>query len=615
MIHHNLIDEQIVKLNREYLRLHQEKEDLFWATKMGLTKDYQAFNEAEARLQAFRQDVHRLRHCREMLASEAIEPRQAETLRGWVHFYEANVIENPEAQRLADKLVTMESDLAKARGEMNLGYVDPATGAWQKAGSVELMLKVGAADSEALREACYQGLESIEEYAITHGFLEIVKERNRLARLLGYEDYYDYKVNTTEGFGKAQLFGWLDDLEERTRGALQRYLAEVKAEKGEGALKPWNFRYATQGDAVKDLDPYLGFGDALSRWGRSFAALGISYEQAVLQLDLVARPGKYENGFCHAPVVPFEDAEGRVRAAVNFTSLAVPGQVGSGARAAKTLFHEGGHAAHFANILMGAPCFSQEFAPTSIAFAETQSMFLDSLLEDADWLARYARDAAGKSIPWEVIEKATRLGQPAKALFARSLMIVCYAEKALYEMPDEALTPANVRRAFVEIERRLYGLDRCPRPTLAVPHLLAGESSCIYHGYVLAQAGVAQTRWYFLDLYGHLTDNPAIGPRLKNVYWRPGNARRFVDFIEQLTGKPFAMDALVEDASLSADEAVAAQKKKIERLAEAPPFTGKVELDCSLRMVHGDRLIASTEDMDFAAVAKRYEEWLKTVNA
>jgi hypothetical protein len=34
----------------------------------------------------------------------------------------------------------------------------------------------------------------------------------------------------------------------------------------------------------------------------------------------------------------------------NFTSLATPSQVGSGRTALVTLLHEGGHAAHFANI-------------------------------------------------------------------------------------------------------------------------------------------------------------------------------------------------------------------------------------------------------------------------
>jgi hypothetical protein len=92
----------------------------------------------------------------------------------------------------------------------------------------------------------------------------------------------------------------------------------------------------------------------------------------------------------------------------------------------------GGHAAHFANVLQRSPFFrclflaltvedgvslrspapeaaapvpdvcpplracpatcSQERAPTSVAYAETQSMFLDSLAGDAAWLGRFARN-------------------------------------------------------------------------------------------------------------------------------------------------------------------------------------------------------------------------------
>lgn len=43
-----------------------------------------------------------------------------------------------------------------------------------------------------------QGLRSIGPF-VGPQFIEIVKERNRLARLLGYEDFYDYKVGNTGG--------------------------------------------------------------------------------------------------------------------------------------------------------------------------------------------------------------------------------------------------------------------------------------------------------------------------------------------------------------------------------------------------------------------------------
>lgn len=49
------------------------------------------------------------------------------------------------------------------------------------------------------------------------------------------------------------------------------------------------------------------------------------------------------------------------------------------------------------------------------------------------------------------------------------------------------------------------------RPLLSVPHILADESSCYYHGYVLAEMSVHQTRSHFLAKYGHIVDNPNVG--------------------------------------------------------------------------------------------------------
>ena len=578
---------------------------------MGLSPDYEAFNRAEGRLNEFRNDTGHLNACRAMLNEDGLSAEQKTTLEGWVAFFKANVVEEGAARAEAEAIIARESTLALARRGMELGYIDPQTGEKKRASSIELALKVTSDPDEAVREACFKGLESIERYVLENGFLELVRARNHFAKSLGYADYYDYKVQTTEGMSKEQLFVWLDDLVARTDQAAKCHVDAVVARHGERALQPWNWRHLTQGDAVRELDPFMPFDDALARWGKSFAAMGITYEQAVMQLDLVQRQGKYENGFCHAPVVTFEDAEGRVRGAINFTSNAVAGQMGSGKRAAETLFHEGGHAAHFANILMGAPCFSQEFAPTSTAFAETQSMFCDSLLDDADWLVRYAKDKNGHAIPWEVIERSIRLAQPAKAGYLRNLLIVCYAEKALYELADEDLTAEQVLAAFVAIERKLSFIARCPRPTLAVPHLLAGESSCIYHGYVLAMGGVAATRHFFLERDGYLTDNPQIGPTLRETYWRPGNRYTFADFVARLSGRPFSMDALVEDVSASVEEEIAREREQVEKQKARPLFTGPVELDGEIRIVHGAELIATTKETSFEGVCARFAAWVE----
>src|SRR5262249_57567884 len=186
---------------------------------------------------------------------------------------------------------------------------------------------------------------------------------------------------------------------------------------------------------------------------------------------------KYQNGFCHSPVPAWFDEQGRwVPSHINFTAEAKPDQIGSGLRAINTLFHEGGHAAHFAHVLQNSPCFSQEYAPTSMAYAETQSMFCDSLLNDADWLVRYARNLRGETIPSELIRDRVTTTQQVRAFDERSIAVVPYFESALYRLPDSELTPTAVLNLARETELRVLGMESS-RPLLAIPHLLNHESA------------------------------------------------------------------------------------------------------------------------------------------
>ena len=90
-------------------------------------------------------------------------------------------------------------------------------------------------------------------------------------------------------------------------------------------------------------------------------------------------------------------------------------------------------------------------------------------------------------------------------------------------MGDEDLTAGRVLWWAGEGGQRILGVAVGPRPLLAIPHLLNQESAASYHGYLLANMAVYQTRAYFDREYGCLTDNPAIGPALAEHYWARGN--------------------------------------------------------------------------------------------
>jgi Zn-dependent oligopeptidase len=601
------------RLAEEFLNVHTSKEDLFWETKMGLGADpkesQRKLSQAEIAAQQFIQDARRISALTELLPRAANESER-KALDGWVRLFEANAIADPAARKLSEKIIELEGDLQNARGQMKLGYIDPNTGSFIPA-TTNLLSNISLMDAnEAMRKAAFEGRKSIESFAIEHGFLEIVKKRNELGRMLGYEDYYDMKVQRTEGFSKRELFRLLDDLETRTRTAAKRSIDEFARERGEEAIRPWNFGYYRSGSLSKERDPYFPFEYSLENWVHSFAALGIRYRNATLTLDLIDRKGKYENGFMHGPVPSFYNKGKWNAARINFTANALPDRVGAGPRALQTLFHEGGHAAHFSNVLQDAPCFAQEFAPTSVAYAETQSMFLDSILSDADWQTRYLRSRAGESMPWQLIEKAIRVTQPFEAFAIRSMLTVCYVEQALYEMSDAELTKENVLAMMRDVERRLQFLSEAPTPVLSVPHLLAGESSAYYHGYVLAEMAVYQTREYFEEKYGYIMDNPQVGPELAATYWAPGNSEKFFDLVERLTGKPFSADAIVRNATYTADEAAAIAKKKVEKLPSIPEYNGPLDLDALIRVVHGHERITEFRNGEFSRANEEFKRWV-----
>jgi oligoendopeptidase F len=330
-----------------------------------------------------------------------------------------------------------------------------------------------------------------------------------------------------------------------------------------------------------------------------------------LELDLLERQGKFQNGICHGPIPTYFDAQGRwVPGQINFTANATPSQVGSGARAINTLFHEGGHAAHFANVTQNSPCFSQEFAPTSMAYAETQSMFCDSLLGDADWLKRYAKNAVGESIPDAMIHAQIMATQPFAAYAERGILVVPYFERALYQLPDNELETERVLALARGCEKHILGVDIGPRPLVAIPHLLNQESAAAYHGYLLANMAVYQTRAYFERKYGYLTDNPAIGPLLAEHYWSPGNSITHNDTLVNLTAEPFNAKYLADECNKTVEQAWQdAQEQMSGAASRIYPNCSNRDLDANIRIVHGAEVIADNSASDQAMCAQ-FEGWV-----
>jgi len=603
-------------LNHEYSAVHKAKEDRFWATYMGMSDDHAGFAQAESVFKDFVSDPGKLTatrdHVSRLASLQAGPERDAllHGLRGWLAVFEANVIESDEGRALMHEMVQAEAALFAKNREYSPRHINER-GETEAATLGALATNQATNPVEERRRSSFDAFREIEQWVLDNGFLDLVKLRNRFARALGYPDYFQLKLQKTEQMAPAQLTQILDDFVSRTEAANGRTLESLRARHGDAASRPWNLRFLATGDVDREMDQYLPFGPALRRWVQSFRRLGIGFRGATLQLDLLDRPGKFQNGFCHGPVPAWMNEHGQwMPGQINFTAEARPDQVGSGLRAINTLFHEGGHAAHFANVVQNSPCFSQEYAPTSMAYAETQSMFCDSLIEDADWLKTYAHRADGEPIPDALVRARVASSQPMRAFDQRSIAVVPYFESALYALGDESLTAATLLDLARRTERRVLGIES-PRPLLAIPHLLNQESAASYQGYLLAEMAVHQTRAFFQRRDGYLSDNPGIGPALAENYWAPGNSVPLDTALRGLTGEGFSARYLADACNRSVEEAWALAQTTMARGAErgAPASVESSSLDARIRVVHGAEVLAdSTQGED--AMCAQFESWI-----
>ena len=159
---------------------------------------------------------------------------------------------------------------------MSLGYTD-SDGNFQSASSVGLRTTMRTNPDEKVRKSAYEALRSIGTFVCEEGFLEIVKLRNQLAKMLGFEDYYDYTVTNAEGFGKKKLFEILDGLEKGTRPLTEKARKDLEAMHGAKALEPWNTGFMMAGSVIKKMDPYFPFSKSVESYIRSYAIFSCFY--------------------------------------------------------------------------------------------------------------------------------------------------------------------------------------------------------------------------------------------------------------------------------------------------------------------------------------------------
>ncbi len=598
----SVVSEYLESLNKKYFTLHKNYEELFWLSYMG---DHAVNNRKEKALSSKNRFLSDIGILKKIVSLRSLANKEEKIRLSYWEDFLSRYQTPKDVQLLKNKIDSLENKVHKKLATRKEGFIDPSTKKFVEASSNKMSTMMRTHKDENIRKACFDAREKLGQEMIDD-YLELVELRNLYARKIGYQDFYDFKISQEEKMSKADLFSIFDEIHEKTKYALKNIRGLEK--KMPGLRKPWNYGYMMAGDFIKEEDKYFQFEDALLRWGKSFSALGIDFRESKIKLDLLDRKGKYNNGFCHWPeMIRFVNSK-RIPGTSNFTCNVVVGQVGSGEQGIHTLFHEGGHSAHLMNSDQIDVCLNHEFPPMSTAWAETQSMFLDTLYEGIEWKTRYAKDIEGNTYPFELFERKVKKLNIGRPLELSGILFVSNFERNIYESKN--LTRDKVIRIARDNFKKYFDKSEDSTYALNIPHIYAWDSACSYHGYGLATLALTQWRKYFFKKYGYVVDNPNVGREITRV-WKLGAAKSFGDFVKMATGKKLSVDAFISSVTRSEKEVISDAKKKIEKLSKVPLYTKPVALNAKIQMVHGKKIVADNRK-SFEDMAEKYTKWLKS---
>ena len=398
-------------------------------------------------------------------------------------------------------------------------------------------------------------------------FKDILKTRAEIAKLLGYANWADYRIEIKMAKnGKTAR----DFLQRLKTGLAPKYKQELatfaKLKAGEtgnpnAKIRYWDIpyyknlltktRYQVDKDALKvffELENTLGgmfsifeelFGiritpsEAPYKWvddlrlyavtdAASGAPLGLIY------MDMFPRDSKY-NHFAQFSVTPAKRLpNGKYQRPVAALICNFP-PPGNGKPSlltydhVETLFHEFGHALH--TVLTQADYM--EFSGTSVPrdFVEAPSQMLENWVRDKKVLDRFAVDYRdGKSkIPAETLNKLEEVRLATIGTHYRRQLAF-----GLLDLSIHMTTDPKVFDSVIDVTNKIMGDTYLPVPEgsglIASFGHLGGGYDAGYYGYAWADAISADMASVFKQAPGGLMDRN-IGKRLRNEIYAVGDAR------------------------------------------------------------------------------------------
>jgi len=413
---------------------------------------------------------------------------------------------------------------------------------------------------------------------------ETLALREERARLLGYDTFADYKLETEMAGTPDAVRDLLMQVWTPARASAEadaKILEQMLHADGEaGPLEPWDWRYYAEKrrQAEHDLDetalkPYLqldrmveaAFACATRLFGLDFTEITDApryhadvrmwevtrdgRHMAVFIADYFARGSKRSGAWCSA-MRSQQRLEGEVRPlVVNVCNFAKPPEGEPALLSyddARTLFHEFGHALH--QMLSDVTC--ESISGTSVArdFVELPSQLYEHWLEVPEVLREFATHAeTGEPMPQDMLDRML-----AAATFDMGFQTVEYVASALVDLEfHDGPAPADPMQRQAEVLEGL-SMPRAIGMRHATPHfahVFAGDGySSGYYSYMWSEVMDADAFAAFEEA-GDPFD-PALARRLEETVLSSGGSVDAAELYTAFRGRMPGVEPLLKGRGL-----------------------------------------------------------------
>jgi len=379
-------------------------------------------------------------------------------------------------------------------------------------------------DDAAEREQAWQASKTVGA-AVADDVRELARLRNKAARALGFRDWFDLSVSTSE-MDEGRLLATLDEADRATAAPFARWKSAVDDRLAArfgcqvGDLRPWHyadpFFQEVPAEGGVDLDEHFTSHDLVELTARTYDGLGLETRPILARSDLFPRDGKSQHAFCMDV-----DRAGDIRVLANV----VPDHYWM-----DTMLHELGHGVFDAGFDPALPWVLRD---CHLVVTEGIAILMGRLASDAEWLEKVAgvgtATAAALDSPLRAAHAADLL------VFTRWVLVMTNFERSLYADPE-----IDLDERWWELVHR-YQLVSPPQGRSApdwAAKIHVAVAPVYYHTYLYGQMVASQLAAMLREECGGIVDREAAGRLLTERIFAPGLSVRWDTLIAQATGEP-----------------------------------------------------------------------------